>query len=94
VGQRLAERIYTLILLLFTTVGFVFGFVKEDFGVTTTFWKIGTGLVLLLTVPSWPWFNRNPLPWQKPGPMPVRRGKAVSLEMTAIKPPALESKAE
>lgn len=65
-GQKLAEQIFQAIIMLFGVVGFVWGYVCEQF--VQTVYILGAGFVLscILTLPPWPMYRRNPVAWQKP----------------------------
>ncbi|XP_013402880.2 signal peptidase complex subunit 1 [Lingula anatina] len=67
-GQRRAERIFQIIIVLFAAVGFVWGYICQQF--SQTMYILGAGFVLscLLTLPPWPIYRRKPLPWQKARP--------------------------
>ncbi|XP_013776264.1 signal peptidase complex subunit 1-like [Limulus polyphemus] len=65
-GQRRAEKIFQTIILVFGIVGFIGGYIYQQFSYTV--YILGAGFVLscLLTLPPWPMYRREPLPWQKP----------------------------
>eukprot|EP01111_Echinosteliopsis_oligospora_P017320 TRINITY_DN745_c0_g1_i1.p1 TRINITY_DN745_c0_g1~~TRINITY_DN745_c0_g1_i1.p1 ORF type:complete len:109 (-),score=48.93 TRINITY_DN745_c0_g1_i1:59-385(-) len=67
-GQKRAEQLYQLILILFGVIGWVFGYIKQDFMMTV--YTIGAGLfvALLVCVPNWPFYNKMNLKWQTPRP--------------------------
>jgi len=65
-GQRKAERLYQVIIALFGAVGFVYGFILEQFSQTVLFVFIGSAISCLLILPPWPWFRKNSIAWQKP----------------------------
>ncbi|XP_065061617.1 signal peptidase complex subunit 1-like [Rhopilema esculentum] len=65
-GQKKAEKLYQVIIALFAIVGFIYGFLVEQFSQTVLFVFIGAGISSLLVLPPWPWFRRSPLTWQKP----------------------------
>ncbi|KYQ89021.1 signal peptidase complex subunit 1 [Tieghemostelium lacteum] len=65
-GQKLAERIYQYLIIICGIIGWIIGFIKQDFTYTFYFVAGGTGLACLLCLPDWPYLNRNPLNWQKP----------------------------
>ncbi|XP_070561628.1 signal peptidase complex subunit 1-like [Ptychodera flava] len=65
-GQKLAEQLFQAIIVVFGVVGFLWGYICEQF--VQTMYVLGAGFVLscLLTLPPWPMYRRNPLSWQKP----------------------------
>eukprot|EP01032_Pedospumella_encystans_P015213 gene15213-17419_t len=62
-GQRLSEYIYSILTILFGGVAWIVGYVKGDFQVTFYGWAAGLALALLLCIPDWPMYNRNPVTW-------------------------------
>lgn len=67
-GQYKAEKLSRIIISLFATVGFIWGYIIQQF--SQTVYILGAGFVLaaLITVPPWPMYRRKPLQWQKPRP--------------------------
>ncbi|KAI8517317.1 PREDICTED: signal peptidase complex subunit 1-like [Branchiostoma belcheri] len=65
-GQKLAEQIFQIIIVVFAVVGFAWGYVCEQFVQTVYILVAGFILSCLLTLPPWPIYRRHPLPWQKP----------------------------
>eukprot|EP00904_Undaria_pinnatifida_P002634 jgi/Undpi1/12371/HiC_scaffold_5.g02043.m1 len=75
-GQLLAENLYCYIVVLLGALGWVVGFVMGDFTYTLMGWAAGVVLSIILVVPDWPMFNRNPTEWldqlpPREGVMPV-----------------------
>lgn len=65
VGQEFAQRLTYLIFLVGYTISLVLGFVTRDLTYTLV---LGVGTVVVgfvATVPSWPYFRRNPLKFKK-----------------------------
>mmetsp|Transcript_1359 Transcript_1359/g.2203 ORF Transcript_1359/g.2203 Transcript_1359/m.2203 type:complete len:103 (-) Transcript_1359:525-833(-) len=62
-GQRLCEYIYSILTILLGAIAWCIGYFQGDFLVTFYGWSIGLGLSLLLCIPDWPMFNRNPVTW-------------------------------
>lgn len=48
------------------TIGFVAGYIQQDFRITFQFWAAGFAAAMLITVPSWPCFRRNSIKWLPP----------------------------
>jgi len=69
-GQKKAERTFQVIIILFAAVGFVWGYICQQF--SQTVYILGAGFVLscLLTLPPWPMYRLKPLNWQKPVEIP------------------------
>ncbi|XP_031557257.1 signal peptidase complex subunit 1-like [Actinia tenebrosa] len=67
-GQKLAEKLFHIIILSFGIVGFVWGYCIQQFGATVIFLFAGFFVSCLVVLPPWPCFRRNPLVWQKPRP--------------------------
>ena len=66
VGQYKAQRFYTVVLWVAGLVGFVYGFATQSF--LRSFLVVFTAFLLcgVIVVPSWPYFNKNRLQFQKP----------------------------
>ncbi|KAM6387576.1 signal peptidase complex subunit 1 [Pluvialis apricaria] len=62
-GQKLAEQIFQGIILVSAIIGFIYGYVTEQFGWTVYIVMAGFALSCLLTLPPWPMYRRNPLKW-------------------------------
>ncbi|XP_077998455.1 signal peptidase complex subunit 1-like [Glandiceps talaboti] len=67
-GQKLAEQLFQAIILLFGIVGFIWGYICEQFVQTMYVLAAGFLLSCILTLPPWPMYRRNPLEWQKARP--------------------------
>ncbi|KAK6473952.1 signal peptidase complex subunit 1-like [Huso huso] len=63
-GQKLAEQIFQGIILVSAVIGFIYGFITEQFGWTVYIVLAGFAVSCLLTLPPWPMYRRNPLKWQ------------------------------
>eukprot|EP00935_MAST-01C_sp_MAST-1C-sp1_P000506 g506.t1 len=72
---ELVERLYQLIIILFSAVGFGIGYVKADFRYTFYIWLAGMCISIILCTPDWPWFNRNPVSWLPSIPERVEKEK-------------------
>lgn len=65
-GQKLAEQLMQILLLVFAVVGFLTGYITGSFQMMVLTYAGGVVLTTLVTVPNWPFFNRNPLKWLDP----------------------------
>ncbi|CAB4263988.1 unnamed protein product [Prunus armeniaca] len=65
-GQKLAEQLMQILLLVFAVVGFFTGYITGSFQMMVLTYAGGVVLTTLVTVPNWPFFNRNPLKWLDP----------------------------
>ncbi|KAM6468254.1 signal peptidase complex subunit 1 [Liasis olivaceus] len=62
-GQKLAEQIFQGIILFSAVIGFIYGYITEQFGWTVYIVMAGFTISCLLTLPPWPIYRRNPLKW-------------------------------
>ncbi|XP_048211829.1 signal peptidase complex subunit 1 [Perognathus longimembris pacificus] len=62
-GQKLAEQMFQGIILFSAIVGFIYGYVAEQFGWTVYIVMAGFAFSCLLTLPPWPIYRRHPLKW-------------------------------
>ncbi|XP_050131758.1 signal peptidase complex subunit 1-like isoform X2 [Malus sylvestris] len=65
-GQKLAEQLMQILLLVFAVVGFAAGYITGSFQTMVLTYAGGVVLTTLVTVPNWPFFNRHPLKWLDP----------------------------
>lgn len=65
-GQKLAEQLMQIMLLVSAVVAFGAGYVLGSFKLMIYIYGSGALLTTLITVPSWPFFNRNSLKWLDP----------------------------
>ncbi|XP_059525869.1 signal peptidase complex subunit 1 [Myotis daubentonii] len=82
-GQKLAEQVFQGIILFSAIVGFIYGYVAEQFGWTVYIVMAGFVFSCLLTLSPWPIYRRHPLKWlpvqdsgtedKKPGERKVKR---------------------
>lgn len=66
VGQQKAENLLIRLLIAFGALGFLVGYVLQDFSVMVYINGAGLALTLLAVVPDWPFYNTNPLNWLPP----------------------------
>ncbi|CAF0819809.1 unnamed protein product [Rotaria sordida] len=64
-GQKKAERLFQIIIILFGIIGFIIGYMMQQFSVTIYSVLLGTFVSVLLTLPPWPIYRNNPIEWQK-----------------------------
>ncbi|KAG6396431.1 hypothetical protein SASPL_142581 [Salvia splendens] len=65
-GQKLAEHLMQVMLVCFAVVAFITGYVLGSFQMMMLIYAAGVVLTSLLTVPNWPFFNRQALKWLDP----------------------------
>uniref|UniRef100_A0A915KI23 Signal peptidase complex subunit 1 n=1 Tax=Romanomermis culicivorax TaxID=13658 RepID=A0A915KI23_ROMCU len=64
-GQRKAEKFFQIVIVIAGVIGFLIGYVAQQFSYTV-FTVIGAfALCCLVVLPPWPCFHKNPLQWQK-----------------------------
>ncbi|KAI1285331.1 Signal peptidase complex subunit 1 [Halotydeus destructor] len=74
-GQKLAERIFQTVILIFAGAGLVRGYMIEQFSFTVATLIIGFIIASVLTLPPWPWYRKHSLKWQKPRSTEVASGQ-------------------
>ncbi|KAK8388958.1 hypothetical protein O3P69_020723 [Scylla paramamosain] len=62
-GQKLAERLFQIIVVAFGVVGWLYGYYIQDFSMTVLTLGAGFLLACLVTLPPWPIYRRYPLKW-------------------------------
>ncbi|EDO38482.1 predicted protein [Nematostella vectensis] len=67
-GQKLAEKLFHIIIIFFGVAGFLWGYYVEQFGATVMILIAGFVVSCLVVLPPWPCFRKHPLQWQKPRP--------------------------
>ncbi|KAE8612917.1 hypothetical protein XENTR_v10013040 [Xenopus tropicalis] len=80
-GQKLAEQIFQGIILFSAVLGFLYGYVIEQFGWTVYIVIAGFAVSCLLTLPPWPMYRRHPLKW-----LPAQDGAQDEKKQTEKKP--------
>ncbi|KAK6922404.1 Signal peptidase complex subunit 1 [Dillenia turbinata] len=65
-GQKLAEQLMQIMLVAFAVVAFLTGYLMNSFQTMLLIYASGVLLTTLITVPNWPFFNRNHLKWLDP----------------------------
>lgn len=64
-GQQLSEQIFQVVIIASTVVGFIYGYVEQSFDLTFKSWAAGLVISMLLCVPDWPMYRRNPIEWHE-----------------------------
>ncbi|KAJ3523305.1 hypothetical protein NM688_g8751 [Phlebia brevispora] len=62
-GQKQVEQTTKVVLTALTILSFIVGFVLQSLRVTFAVFGSGTVLLLLVVIPQWPMYNRNPVKW-------------------------------
>jgi len=62
-GQRLAELLSTVILIVAGGISFLVGYIQQDAKLTLFIGLGGAVLAFLVVVPPWPYFNSHPVKW-------------------------------
>lgn len=65
-GQKIAERLFQVIISFFGIIGFIAGYVMQQFSMTIYSVLFGVLVSAVLTLPPWPMYRNNPVVWQKP----------------------------
>lgn len=65
-GQKKAYNFMLYTIWGFGTCGFIHGFLLQKFVITYYWIAVGTILVSIITVPSWPYFLQNKVDWKEP----------------------------
>lgn len=65
-GQKLAEHLMQIMLLVFAAVAFATGYTIGSFRTMILVYAGGVVFTALVTVPNWRFFNRHPLKWLDP----------------------------
>ncbi|KAI5457900.1 microsomal signal peptidase 12 kDa subunit-domain-containing protein [Mariannaea sp. PMI_226] len=66
-GQRLAELLATVLLVLSGALSFLVGYFLQDIKLTLFAGLGGTALTFLVVTPAWPFYNKNPVNWLPAG---------------------------
>ncbi|XP_020246953.1 probable signal peptidase complex subunit 1 [Asparagus officinalis] len=65
-GQKLSEKTMEIMLIAFAAMAFAVGYAVGSFQMMLFIYAGGIILTALVTLPSWPFFNRHPLVWLDP----------------------------
>jgi len=52
-----------MMVMIFGLLGFLVGYLQQDFRMTFYFLATGGGTSAVICLPDWPWWNRHPLKW-------------------------------
>lgn len=63
VGQKLADKIHTMILWFGAAVAFCTGYLLGDFALMIQIYGGFAVVALIVVVPDWPFYNKNPIAW-------------------------------
>eukprot|EP00198_Chlamydomonas_reinhardtii_P008546 XP_001697883.1 signal peptidase, 12 kDa subunit [Chlamydomonas reinhardtii] len=66
IGQKHAENALMVIILIAAVISFIAGYATKDFLLMVKINGVGLVLALLVSIPDWPFFNRNPWKWLPP----------------------------
>jgi len=77
-GQARAEKLSRIIILLFGAVGFMWGYIIQQFSETVRILGAGFVLAAILTIPPWPIYKRKALQWIKPRPVRTVDGESTT----------------
>ncbi|KAG7372670.1 microsomal signal peptidase subunit SPC12 [Nitzschia inconspicua] len=83
-GQQLSELIFYWIILLCGGVGWIIGYMRQEFLIVFKFWLVGVVVSVILCVPDWPMYNRNPIQWLDS--VPDRRAAAATTTAATTTP--------
>jgi len=62
-GQKLADTLSTVLLIISAIIAFIVGFVQQDIYLMLWIGLAGTAFTAFVVVPPWPFYNRNPEKW-------------------------------
>uniref|UniRef100_A0A914WXL6 Signal peptidase complex subunit 1 n=1 Tax=Plectus sambesii TaxID=2011161 RepID=A0A914WXL6_9BILA len=62
-GQKNAERIFQVLIVLHGIIGFVAGFITQQLSIAVYILGFGFLLSCLVILPPWPYFRSNPIKW-------------------------------
>ncbi|EIM84722.1 uncharacterized protein STEHIDRAFT_158438 [Stereum hirsutum FP-91666 SS1] len=65
-GQKLVEQVSRNALLAITSLSYIIGLVSQSLTLTFGSFGVGTLILLVVALPQWPMYNRNPVQWLPP----------------------------
>ncbi|SPJ85789.1 related to microsomal signal peptidase 12 kDa subunit [Fusarium torulosum] len=66
-GQKLAELLATVLLVVSGLVSVVVGYILQDIKLAVYLGLGGTALTFLVVVPAWPFYKKHPVKWLPAG---------------------------
>lgn len=73
-GQKLAEALSMAIVVVAAVLGFLYGYVRQDFAAMMWVFASGTAVAGLVGVPDWPMYNKHPVRFLPPKAKEGQRG--------------------
>lgn len=64
-GQQLSERLGQGLVMVFAILGFLIGYIQQDFGMMMKIFGIGVAIAFVATVFDWPIYNKNPVVYRR-----------------------------
>lgn len=64
IGQKMAERLFQIIIIFFGVIGFIAGYIMQQFSMTIYSVLFGVLISAFLTLPPWSVYRNNPVQWQ------------------------------
>ncbi len=77
-GQKLAEMLFTRMLIFFGAISFVVGYAKADFMLMVYISAAGLALTCMVVLPDWPFYRSHPLKFLPPLNPPPKHAAAKS----------------
>ena len=65
-GQYLAEQLFQYITITATVIGFFYGWFAQSFERTFECWAVGVVISIIVCVPDWWFYRKNPINWREP----------------------------
>lgn len=65
-GQKVAEQLMQYLLLGSALLALIAGYFTSSYSRMLVIYLAGVVATLVMAVPNWPWFNRQPLHWLEP----------------------------
>ena len=62
-GQKLSQNLFYYIIILFGSIGWIYGYILQDFTYVFYSWSVGVLISIVLCVPDWPIYNKHPIKW-------------------------------
>ncbi|GME67497.1 unnamed protein product [Ambrosiozyma monospora] len=84
-GQEKVTSLCQLITIIFSVIAFALGFILQDVLVTGYVMAVGTVILLVIALPAYPAYNKNPVTFLKPAEVKLPdlgSAKAVDIEFS------------